>query len=147
MTAYRKQVPMCPLCSEGLSPHRGPSGETVDLCGRCGGVWIDWTDGDLVDIARSIPPVESRDLAQKGRGPCPSCGEALAFETHLSTAVVLRCAGCLGAFVPYASIGALAAATPADARADQADPEHPKTGFWERIVNDVRALMGHKEER
>ena len=120
MTAYRRSAPTCPTCHEAMEPHgiREPAA-LVDLCTKCGGVWIDWEDGDFTELARAIPPARAREIPRGGPGRCPRCNLPLAAEMFLESAVVLRCTECAGAVLPYASIGKIAAGTPADARADQ----------------------------
>lgn len=114
--AYRTNAPLCPRCHEPLEAHTTSAPAVVDLCKRCGGVWIDWEDGDLTALAREVPPVAARLIPRDGPGGCPRCHRELSVEVFLDAAEILRCSECAGAFVPYASIGKIAASTPADAR-------------------------------
>ena len=137
MTAYRESAPPCPACHEALEPHTtGGTGAVVDLCKRCGGVWIDWEDGDLTTLTREVPPAQARALPTSGPGQCPRCHRALAVEVFLGTAEVLRCGGCAGAFLPYPSIGKIAASTPADAR-----DEPGEAGTWGRALRALRGWL------
>ncbi len=135
MTAYRTSTPLCPSCHQALEAHTIDAPDAVvDLCGRCGGVWIDWEDGDLTALAREVPPAQTRVIPRGGPGACPRCNRPLTVELFLETAEVLRCGECAGAFLPYASIGKIAASTPADAR------EAPgEASVWARAA---RALHG-----
>lgn len=137
MTAYRTSAPACPACHLALEPHSLDGGNVVvDLCRRCGGVWIDWEDGDLTTLAREVPPAEGRAIATNGPGACPRCHRALEVEVFLDTAEVLRCGDCGGAFLPYASIGKIAASTPADAR----EPSDEQ-GAWARALGALRGWL------
>ncbi|MBK8253812.1 MAG: zf-TFIIB domain-containing protein [Polyangiaceae bacterium] len=133
MTAYRQNQPLCPTCSqplESLDTHAPQA--VVDICKQCGGVWLDWEDGDFTDLARQIPPVAGRTIARGGLGDCPRCNKELIVEVFRDVAEVLRCSECAGAFVPYASIGKLSECTPA---ADMV--EQPK-GFWARVIGALK---------
>lgn len=137
MTAYRKSAPLCPSCREPLEAHTLPGASAeVDLCKRCGGVWMDWEDGDLTSLAREVPPADVRVLPTSGLGACPRCNRQLRVEVFQGTAEVLRCAECAGAFLPYASIGKIAAGTPADAREPEAE-----SGAFARAVAAVRGWL------
>lgn len=137
MTAYRTSAPLCPSCHEPLEAHTiDVPNAVVDLCKRCGGVWIDWEDGDLTALAREVPPARTRVIPRAGPGSCPRCNRQLAVELFLDAAEVLRCGDCGGAFLPYASIGKIAASTPADAR------EAPgEAGVWARAIEALRRLL------
>lgn len=137
MTAYRASTPLCPACHLALEPHTTEgSSAVVDLCKRCGGVWIDWEDGDLTTLTREVPPAEARAIPTNGPGQCPRCRHTLAVEVFLGTAEVLRCGECGGAFIPYPSIGKIAASTPADAR-DVTD----EAGSWSRALRALRGWL------
>lgn len=168
MTAYRAAAPQCPTCGDPMTLHDVKSPvAAIDLCGRCGGVWIDWEDGDFTELAREVPPSPVRELARSGPGKCPRCNRGLVAEEFLDAAEVLRCGECGGAFLPYASIGKIAASTPAEARQaqrdgtaaelvvlldgpadEQASPEQATStssltdDVWTRIVRSVRSLFG-----
>ncbi|MEP7119689.1 MAG: zf-TFIIB domain-containing protein [Byssovorax sp.] len=144
MTAYRTSAPLCPTCREPLAPHTfHEENAVVDLCARCGGVWIDWEDGDFTALARRVPPAPACELPTNGKGSCPRCNGQLAVEVFLDVAEVLRCTDCAGAFLPYASIGKIAASTPADARVDpresQVPDEDESNGLWSRAAARLRA--------
>ncbi len=160
MTTYRRTSLRCPTCAETLEEHQiAEPAAMVDLCPKCGGVWLDWEDGDFTELAREIPPARVREIPRGGPGSCPRCHKALSAELFQDMAEVLRCTDCAGAFLPYASIGKIAAGTPADARAAQEEglpageegPEDPgisaaeaplPEGTWARIVHSVRQWLG-----
>lgn len=149
MTAYRESAPLCPTCHAGLTPHQiNAPAAVIDLCGKCGGVWIDWEDGDLTELAREVPAAGARELPRSGLGNCPRCRNALKVEVFLDAAEVLRCSECAGAFLPYASIGKIAASTPAEAREDardgasgEGDEAAERRGMWQRAAAAVRAWL------
>lgn len=135
MTAYRSSAPLCPVCHEAMSEQSlTAAGASVDACERCGGVWFDWEDGDFAVLAREVPPAGAREMPAGDLGACPRCNGALGVEVFQGAAEVLRCGGCAGAFVPYPSIGKIAASTPAE------DREAPAVeGFWARLAAAVRS--------
>lgn len=136
MTAYRESAPLCPACHEPLEAHTiEGAGAMIDLCAKCGGVWLDWEDGDFTNLAREVPAAAAREIPRSGPGACPRCNRPLAIEMFRDTAEVLRCGECAGAFVPYASIGKIAESTPADARNDEEPGEQT---VWNRVATALR---------
>lgn len=142
MTAYRTGAPLCPTCREPLEAHGldAPSAE-VDLCKRCGGVWLDWEDGDFTSLARELPPASGRILPREGPGVCPRCRRELKVEVFQGTAEVLRCGECAGAFLPYPSIGKIASGTPSSARYDEDLEPLSEDTAWARTATAVRAWL------
>ncbi|MEZ4312483.1 MAG: zf-TFIIB domain-containing protein [Polyangiaceae bacterium] len=135
--AYRASQPMCPSCREPLEMHELEAPRAVvDLCKKCGGVWIDWEDGDLTELSRAVPGAEVRVMPRSGAGGCPRCNRPLAVEVFMEAAEVLRCGECAGAFVPYPSIGKIAGLTPAEAR-----EKEEEIGVWGRVAETVRGWL------
>lgn len=98
--SYREAALICPACADTMDPH-GSGGAVIDVCPGCGGLWVDWFDGDLVDMVRGAPPAEGAPPRQAGGSACPRCNLPLAAERFLdSGAEILRCGDCSGAFVP-----------------------------------------------
>ena len=76
----------------------------VDLCEACGGLWVDWFDGEVRAIATETLRVSSPDLhadgaeSESGRrsndelaiGACPRCSKQLFAERYVMTADVIR---------------------------------------------------------
>jgi Zn-finger nucleic acid-binding protein len=136
VTAYRESTPLCPACHEPLEAHTVEgAGAMIDLCARCGGVWLDWEDGDFTELAREVPPAVAREIPRSGPGVCPRCNRPLHVEVFRDTAELLRCGECAGAFVPYASIGKIAGSTPAEAREEN---EPGEEGLWMRMARALR---------
>jgi Zn-finger nucleic acid-binding protein len=111
--SYRETAPTCPGCGEALDPKQ--VGEAViDVCPACGGIWVDWFDGDLVVMVRGAPGVKGAPPARAPDSPsCPRCHRPLDAERYMeSSAQILRCADCAGAFVPHGSARAIAGYDP-----------------------------------
>ncbi|MFO0760488.1 MAG: zf-TFIIB domain-containing protein [Byssovorax sp.] len=135
--AYRAATLACPGCNEPLDPvHAGPS--VIDRCPGCGGVWIDWDDGELGDMVKQMP--EARTAARPsgpGSATCPRCRAALADERYgTSNAEILRCGECVGAFVPQGSIALLLVG-----KAPSTEPDEDR-GFFALLLEKLRALTG-----
>lgn len=110
----------------------------VDVCDSCGGMWLDWFDGEVRALATETLRVSSPDLnaaieaesrkssEPEALGACPRDNKMLVPErfvisadvqrdSHTSTvpgrptgAELLRCEECMGAFVTRASAEVLA---------------------------------------
>jgi Zn-finger nucleic acid-binding protein len=127
----------------------------VDVCGSCGGMWVDWFDGEVKRVATEVldgerqrasrPSAETSSLRNEAfaTGACPRCTRQLAIEryvvkadvrgssgerTSVSTttgADLLRCEECAGVFVPRTSAGLLATLPPDE---DEAKPPSSSVG-------------------
>ncbi len=116
----------------------------VDVCTGCGGMWVDWFDGEVRQVATQIlageaagasrPPPNGSKLRNEpfATGACPRCTRQLVVEryvvrvdvgprslerTSVSTttgADLLRCEECAGVFVPRTSASLLATLPPAE---------------------------------
>jgi Zn-finger nucleic acid-binding protein len=106
--AYRETPLLCPGCGETLDP-REVGDAIIDVCPACGGIWVDWFDGDLVVMVRGAPPAPGAQIpGAPGSSSCPRCRRALGGERYLeSHAEIMRCGDCAGAFVPRGSVSAL----------------------------------------
>lgn len=154
-SAYRGSVVRCPLCGDAMRSEPVPSAE-VDVCDGCGGLWVDWFDGEVQTLAAEA---EARRLERDGRAhvapagartmrpaeatpTCPRCLRPLALEHHrfsdasegeLVTGVeLLRCAECAGSFVPRASAHLLL---------DRVREPRALT-LWEALVAVMKRLVG-----
>jgi Zn-finger nucleic acid-binding protein len=128
----------------------------LDVCDACGGLWVDWFDGEIQPLAveaetarldRGMPLPRPRSGVGDPRGGCPRCGRALvpellrfsdAAEGELVSGVELhRCSECAGSFVPRPSARMLL---------DRVrDPRAPT--LWEVFVVIVRRLVGFVDPR
>lgn len=148
-SAYREGTVRCPGCSEIMRQEPVPSAE-VDVCDACGGLWIDWFDGDIstlaaeaeaarLDRGTSIP----KGAAIPGTGVCPRCMRQLRADTFrfpdaspdelIDHVELLRCEECAGSFVPRASAHLLL---------DRAKEPPQNTGVWAAVVELLRRLVG-----
>jgi Zn-finger nucleic acid-binding protein len=128
-----------------------PSAE-VDVCDSCGGLWVDWFDGDVHTLAAETEaaridrgtPLPTPNAKAGGSGACPRCIRALgpehyrfrdASDDELLTGVeLLRCSECLGSFVPRSSAHLLL----------DRIREPRAVGLWEALVAVLKALVGSR---
>ncbi len=149
--SYRAGLLRCPACGEGLEPV-AHGDETVDVCPACAGVWVDWFDGAVHDVARAVDshrPSRPLTVASEARAAsphhtCPRCTVTLAHELAVGMAGggleqpwVERCGDCGGAFVPKASVGLFATMA-----APEAPAGTPEAGLWGRLTTALRDLFG-----
>jgi Zn-finger nucleic acid-binding protein len=136
---YRDTTLACPGCGEALDP-KNVGDAVIDVCPACGGIWVDWFDGELVEMVRGAPPASSAPLSERGgRHECPRCQRPLASERYLeSNAEILRCADCAGAYVPRGSAQAVA----------RYDPESPPpAGALHRLAVLIERWLGWEREQ
>jgi len=126
-----------------------PSAE-VDICDTCGGLWIDWFDGEVETLAveaeaaridRGTPPPGMLPRTVGGANECPRCMRKLAVEMfqfadvtegELVTGVeLLRCTECAGSFVPRPSAHLLL---------DRVREPRAAT-LWEALVSFMKSLL------
>ena len=118
------------------------------LCDACGGLWIDWFDGEVHAIAveqevarlERGTPLPSRPSQPPAGASCPRCARALVAELYrfpdasedelLNGVDVMRCPECAGAFVPRSSAHLLL---------DRANAPRSEGSLAERLL---RALRG-----
>ncbi len=110
----------------------------VDVCNACGGMWVDWFDGEIRKVATEILAGEAERLSRPSgpmsplraeaiaTGACPRCTRQLVVERYLlvtqegvgehkkitkkhTDADLMRCEECAGVFVPRTSAGLLVA--------------------------------------
>lgn len=143
----------------------------VDVCTACGGMWVDWFDGEVRHVATEVLAIESRPMAPASvglrnemfaTGACPRCTRQLAVERYVVRVAVgpatsernsvstttgadlLRCEECAGVFVPRTS-AALLATLPPDEAAPPSSTEGPailEALPWQRFVALVKRLVG-----
>ena len=131
-----------------------PSAE-IDVCDSCGGLWVDWFDGEVRTLAveaeaarvdRGLPPPGVVVDARRGGGSsaCPRCLRTLTPELHrfddaserelVSGVELLRCTECAGSFVPRASAHLLL---------DRVREPRAMT-LWEALVAVLKRLVGSR---
>ena len=134
-SSYRESPARCPACA--LDMEQVPvEGETIDACPACGGVWLDWYDGDVATLVAQVsaPAPPAPGDAPTGARTCPRCQIGMAVDdSHGAEARVWRCRMCAGTFVPRAAFdGVLDAPEPA--------PAGPRS-FLGRLSGFVRGLI------
>ena len=150
----------CPGCAQSMSAvELAEASAEVDVCESCGGMWLDWFDGEFRALATETLRVSTPEPtpANEGRkssepeaiGACPRDDKQLVPEHFVvpgqpNGADLLRCEACMGAFVSRASAETL--------RYLPVDDEHPPESRgptsratplpWQRFVTLVRAWLG-----
>lgn len=147
--AYRGVTVRCPGCAAPMRCEAVPSAE-IDVCDACGGLWVDWFDGEVHTVAAEAeaaragradaPPLGHARAG--GSSACPRCARPLevelsrftdATERELITGVeLLRCPECAGSFVPRSSAHLLL---------DRVREPRAVT-LWEALVGVIRRLVG-----
>ncbi len=117
MTDYRTAARRCPRCDVVMEV-RGTEQVELEACAGCGGVWVDWLDGELVDAlpAAGDQPATGTRKADGETWLCPQCRLSLYETTAGSGVPVFRCGQCAGTFVPRSSAQELV-----NGRADEPD--------------------------
>lgn len=142
---YRNTSLTCPRCGGELLAKETGEGAIIDACKECQGMWVDWLDGELADMADEVSPAAGEEprargdaAAAAGTGDCPRCNKPLFEEHYLGDGpLILRCGECSGAFVPRASAAALA-----DHRVPEAEAvASEEAGFLRRLMDRVRAAL------
>ena len=99
VAGYRGAAVRCPGCAEPMSIENLADAE-VDVCNACGGMWIDWFDGEIKRVASAVvaseperisrPSVESSSLRNEAfaTGACPRCTRQLVIERYVVRADV-----------------------------------------------------------
>lgn len=144
----------------------------VDVCGACGGVWIDWFDGEIRAVTsealsgepRELRPSDPDSLRNETRamGACPRCTRQLVAERYLvktqyiegqstqeTGADLLRCEECAGAFVSRTAAETLATLPAAE---EPPPPSAEGRGEqahrvldplpWQKLLAALRKLLG-----
>ena len=156
---YRGAAIRCPGCAETMSQHALEECE-VDVCTSCGGIWVDWFDGEVRKVtgdaliaAPVVPPTDrpSRNEAI-ALGACPRCTRQLVSERYMldgksTGAELLRCEECMGSFVTKTSGEMLAALPP-----DETPPPSKMEGAegvemlepmpWDRFIAALKKVLG-----
>jgi Zn-finger nucleic acid-binding protein len=139
--AYREQTLLCPACAVALDARLLRDAE-VDVCGRCKGIWMDWFDGELSEVAMQASPMSlpSAAIAAPTSTTCPHCRRPMVLQQYGANGPDLwRCGECAGAFVPRASFEALMEAVAASETPPQKEGE-PGSPFA-RMLSVLRRLL------
>ena len=150
-SAYRDGTIRCPGCSEIMRQEPCPTNASaeVDVCDACGGLWIDWFDGDIPTLAAEAEAARvdrgtpiPKGPVNAGNGTCPRCLRALRADTFrfpdaspdelIDHVELLRCEECAGSFVPRASAHLLL---------DRAKQPPQGVGLWQAVVELLKRLL------
>lgn len=94
VAGYRGAAVRCPGCAEPMTVEVLSEAE-VDVCGSCGGMWVDWFDGEVKRVATEIlrgerarvsrpsAPTSSLRNEAVATGACPRCSRQLALERYV----------------------------------------------------------------
>ena len=117
---YRRQARGCPGCRSMMLelpiPIEGDEPVAVDVCERCGGVFLEFFDGEPGALSRGVlerhisssveNPTETAPLATPA---CPDCDQPMHAERYMKIGPeVARCPGCQSVFATRLQLGALA---------------------------------------
>jgi Zn-finger nucleic acid-binding protein len=144
--AYREQALLCPACSIALDVRLLRDAE-VDVCGQCKGIWMDWFDGELSEVAMQASPmsVPSAAITPPMTTTCPHCRRPMVLQPYGADGPDLwRCGECAGAFVPRASFEALMQAVAASETPSHKGDE--ATSPFARMVAVLRRLLQSSPE-
>jgi Zn-finger nucleic acid-binding protein len=119
MSAYREQLRVCPECGTPMDavPVNGdPNDASVqveaDVCGKCGGIFLEFFDGEPSAISRGM--LKSGGLARSGAAStgelvCPDCAAPMVRKAYLDQGPELaRCEQCLAVFLAPDDVESLA---------------------------------------
>lgn len=96
---YRGAAVRCPGCAEPMTIELLAEAE-VDVCVGCGGLWVDWFDGEVKRVATEVlagevarasrpsAPTSSLRNEALATGACPRCTRQLAVERYVVRAEV-----------------------------------------------------------
>lgn len=158
---YRGVAVRCPGCAEPMTIE-ALDGADVDVCNACGGIWVDWFDGEIGAVARETlakdlvgRPSTSARNEPRAVGACPRCTRQLVHERYVvrgapsgagattTGADLLRCEECAGAFVSRES-AALLVTLPADeSPRSEGEPARVLEPLpWQKLLAVIRRLLG-----
>lgn len=117
---------------------RDTDGARVDVCAACGGLWLDWFDGDPVRLARRVPKARVVQEGDSTEGRCPRCRVPLEAEEFREAGPrVYRCGVCFGLLIPGDAVELIAALNPAS----DAPAEEPGS-LWTALAAIMRRIAG-----
>jgi Zn-finger nucleic acid-binding protein len=93
-SGYRGAAVRCPGCAEPMTIENLADAE-VDVCASCGGMWVDWFDGEVKRVATAVLATEPRRISGPSApssslrneavatGACPRCTRQLTIERYV----------------------------------------------------------------
>ena len=137
----------CPACA-GTLEEQAFGDIVAHVCPDCKGLWVDWFDGALLQVAKEIAHLSSPPAPTSVRtaGNCPSCRAPLVVEsTHgagNAGMYLWRCGACVGTFVPRASFETLVGMDDAEPTTAPYASEPAEPRPLSRLAAALRALLG-----
>jgi Zn-finger nucleic acid-binding protein len=121
------------------TPGEPRSRAEIDRCARCGGVFLEFFDGEPSALSRGLEGrtelAPAGGAAADGELACPDCGAVMVRAPYLGHGPALpRCGSCLAVFLTPAQREALAAL------ALPPEPPREEPSWLERLVGWVREL-------
>ncbi len=140
MALYRGHRRSCPACRSAMDEIPVPlaSGEQakIDHCPQCGGVFLEFFDGDPGELSRGTlerlvdQDSDAADVAHE-TATCPECGNFMPLLRYLEQGpTIFRCEGCMAIFASHPQLRALAAYV------EPANPEEPPS-----LLERLKALF------
>jgi Zn-finger nucleic acid-binding protein len=120
MSLYRTRLRSCPLCATPMQKIPLPDAHqntSVDLCHRCGGVFLAFFDGEPTAVSREIRGHLDRfpDAPHRAGGKpleCPDCQRMMEVYPYFDEGPeIARCTGCMAVFATATQARALSAFT------------------------------------
>ena len=163
VSGYRGVAIRCSGCGDAMTQEFVGDAE-VDVCASCGGIWLDWFDGETGALAIGVLEKEKRGVPARtstpqqnetrATGACPRCTRQLVAERYMATSIedgrrtqretgadLLRCEECAGVFVSRSSAEMLVAVANEEGPRSL-PPANVKAAFWERILGVLQKLFG-----
>lgn len=161
VSGYRGVAIRCPGCGDPMVQENVADAE-VDVCPSCGGIWLDWFDGETSALTVGVLENEKKGAQRskpqqnepRATGACPRCTRQLVAERYLATsfedgkrtqratgADLLRCEECAGVFVSRSSAEMLVAVANEEGPRSL-PPANVQAAFWERILGVLRKVFG-----
>lgn len=163
--SYRGVAIRCPGCGEPMSIVPLEEAD-VDVCASCQGIWVDWFDGEIGDVARNVlartegqsigAPASSMRNEAHATGGCPRCqGIQLVVERYVirrqdagqaaeveeTGAELLRCEHCAGAFVSATSASMLGNLPPEEGPPPSEAAKILEPLPWQKFVAVLKAIF------
>lgn len=130
----------------------------VDICTTCGGIWVDWFDGEVRRVTKEAmgaaavtPRSDGGDRPSRNEavaiGACPRCTRQLVSERYkldgqATGADLMRCEDCLGVFVTKSSSEMLVALPPEEQPPPSEAPAVLEPLPWQRFLMVIKRALG-----
>lgn len=114
MAPFRNNARPCPACATGMFVAALGEQQSVDLCKRCGGAYMDFFDGEPSAIARELTEQQKRapskpQLPAPAPLRCPACQIEMRVAPYMEGGPsISRCPRCLAIFASARQLALLA---------------------------------------